>query len=250
MFSDCFLSQKSGAVEHVFGPLFHCFSRSFANWVGNVLNSVLPPRTFLEMLSFPLNLGTLTPFLKLSTTSTLCPLSTGWHSRSYWGIWIKSVFLLLLQQSHFLYLGNISKVLQWKLATLKDMLSQRGKTIPRDSIYKKMCFYDPVIPLLGIYLKKPETLIQKNIRTPVFTAALGQDLEAAQMPFSRWVDKKVVVHLHNRILLGYKKRKKEGNLALCDSKDGPGEHYAKWNKPVGERQVPYDFTHTWNLMNK
>ena len=29
-----------------------------------------------------------------------------------------------------------------------------------------------------------------------------------------------------------------------------GEHYAKWNKPVRERQIPYDFTHMWNLMNK
>ena len=25
--------------------------------------------------------------------------------------------------------------------------------------------------------------------------------------------------------------------------DGPGEHYAKWNKPVRDRQMPYDFTH-------
>lgn len=32
--------------------------------------------------------------------------------------------------------------------------------------------YDPAIPLLGIYLKKPETLFQKNICTPIFMAAL------------------------------------------------------------------------------
>ena len=32
--------------------------------------------------------------------------------------------------------------------------------------------YDPVIPLLGVYLKKPKTLIQKNISTPMFIAAL------------------------------------------------------------------------------
>ena len=32
--------------------------------------------------------------------------------------------------------------------------------------------YDPVIPLLGIHMKKPEILIQKNICTPVFIAAL------------------------------------------------------------------------------
>ena len=32
--------------------------------------------------------------------------------------------------------------------------------------------------------------------------------------------------------------------------DGPEEQYAKWNKPVRERQTPYDFTHVWSLMNK
>ena len=34
--------------------------------------------------------------------------------------------------------------------------------------------------------------------------------------------------------------KKEGNLTFCDSVHGPGEHYAKLNKPVRERQIPYD----------
>ena len=32
--------------------------------------------------------------------------------------------------------------------------------------------FDPVIPLLRIYLKEPKTLIQKNISTPVFIAAV------------------------------------------------------------------------------
>ena len=32
--------------------------------------------------------------------------------------------------------------------------------------------------------------------------------------------------------------------------DGPGEHYAKWNKSIRERQLPYDFTHMCNLKNK
>ena len=38
-----------------------------------------------------------------------------------------------------------------------------------------------------------------------------------------WI-KKAVIHLYNKILLSYKK---EGNLTLCDSVDGPGQHYAK-----------------------
>ena len=71
-------------------------------------------------------------------------------------------------------------------------------------------------------------------------------MEAAQVSITRWVDKTTMGHLQNAVLLG---RKKE-NVTLCDSMYRPGEHYAKWNKPVRERQVPYDFTHMCNLMNK
>ena len=44
----------------------------------------------------------------------------------------------------------------------------------------------------------------------------SQDLEAAQVPISRWVDKTTMGHLHSGVLLGFKKRKK-GNLTLCNS---------------------------------
>ena len=37
----------------------------------------------------------------------------------------------------------------------------------------------------------------------------SQDLEASQVSISKWVDKKGVVHLHNGILLGCKKKKKK-----------------------------------------
>ena len=33
----------------------------------------------------------------------------------------------------------------------------------------------------------------------------SQDMEAAQVPISRWVDNKAVLHLHNGILLSHKK---------------------------------------------
>ena len=36
---------------------------------------------------------------------------------------------------------------------------------------------------------------------------------------------------------------KKKKCTLFDSIDGPGEHYGMWNKPVRERQIPYDFTH-------
>ena len=32
--------------------------------------------------------------------------------------------------------------------------------------------------------------------------------------------------------------------------NGPGEYYAKRNKPVRKRQIPYYFTYMWNLVNK
>ena len=73
------------------------------------------------------------------------------------------------------------------------------------------------------------------------------NLETAQVPISRWADKKAVVQLCNEILLSLKK---EGNLIFCNSLGEPGEHYVKWNKPVREGQIPYDFAYMWNLMNK
>ena len=42
----------------------------------------------------------------------------------------------------------------------------------------------------------------------------------------------------------------EGTPILHDSMDGTGEHYAKWNKPGGKRQIPYDLTFNRNLINK
>ena len=61
------------------------------------------------------------------------------------------------------------------------------------------------------------------------------------------MDQKTMAHLHNAMLCS---RKKKGAPTLCDRMDGSGEHYAKWNKPRGEGQIPYDLTYKWNLINK
>ena len=50
--------------------------------------------------------------------------------------------------------------------------------------------------------------------------------------------------------LNLKKEEEEEKYTLFNSMNGPGEHNVKWNKPVRERQIPYDFTHLWNIMNK
>ena len=49
------------------------------------------------------------------------------------------------------------------------------------------------------------------------------------------MNQNTVVHLHNGILHS---RKKEGAPTLGNSMDGIGEHYAKWNKPGSEKQIP------------
>jgi len=46
------------------------------------------------------------------------------------------------------------------------------KTVWRFLKKLKMEIYDPGVPLLGIYRKKTKTLIQKDICSPIFIAAL------------------------------------------------------------------------------
>ena len=48
--------------------------------------------------------------------------------------------------------------------------------------------FDPVIPLLGIYPKGPKTLIQKNISTPMFIAALFTIAKKWKQPICPSVD--------------------------------------------------------------
>ena len=44
-------------------------------------------------------------------------------------------------------------------------------------------------------------------------------------------------------------RKRELLPTLLNNVDGLGEHYTKWNKTGGERQIPYDLIYKWNLIN-
>ena len=68
--------------------------------------------------------------------------------------------------------------------------------------------YDPVIPLLGIYLKKTDTLIGKNIKIPLFIAALFTIAKIWKqlVSITELVDKKAVVDLHSGILLSNNKK--------------------------------------------
>ena len=93
----------------------------------------------------------------------------------------------------------------------------------------KMSF-DLVFPLLGIYLKNPETSIEKNLCTPMFIAELFIIAKIWKQPkcplVDEWIKKenKTVVHLYNGIVHS---RRKEGNPTFCESVDGTREYYAK-----------------------
>ena len=41
----------------------------------------------------------------------------------------------------------------------------------------------------------------------------------------------------------YSTLKKGGNSSICDTMDEFQGHYAKWNKPVSERQILYNSTY-------
>ena len=87
--------------------------------------------------------------------------------------------------------------------------------------------FNPAIPLLGLYPKNPETPIQKNLCTPMFTAAQFTIAKCWKQPkcpsVNEWI-KKTEVHLHKGKL---RSRKKEGAPTHWDHIDGTGEHYAK-----------------------
>ena len=64
---------------------------------------------------------------------------------------------------------------------------------------------------------------------------------------SKWMEQTTMGRLHNGILFS---RKREGAPTLCNSMDGTGKHYSKRNRPVVERQIPYDLTFNRNLYSR
>ena len=62
----------------------------------------------------------------------------------------------------------------------------------------------------------------------------NQDMETTQKSIVRWMDKEVVVHICNEILLSHKK---EWNSAIWNNVDGSRKYYTYWNV----------VTYMWNL---
>ena len=87
--------------------------------------------------------------------------------------------------------------------------------------------YDPEILLLGIYPKKPKTLIQKKYCTSMFIAALFTIAKIWKQPkcpsVHQWIKQLWDIYT----MECYSAIKKEGNLTFCYSMDGHGEYYVK-----------------------
>ena len=97
--------------------------------------------------------------------------------------------------------------------------------------------YNPTIPLLGIYSKKPKNIISKTYMHPNVHSNIiynHQDMEAIEVFINRWMDKEAVVYICNLILLIHKK---EWNFDICNNMHGLRGYYAKWNKSDRERQI-------------
>ena len=88
----------------------------------------------------------------------------------------------------------------------------------------ELCF-DPAIPLLGLYLKNPETPIQKNVCTPMFIAAqftIAKCWKQSKCPsVNEWIKKLRYIYTTEY----YTEERRYPTF--CDSMHGTGEHYAK-----------------------
>ena len=82
-------------------------------------------------------------------------------------------------------------------------------------------------PSSGNISKEPKTLIQKNISTSMFIAALFTITKIQKQPKCPSVDERIKQLWNIYTMEYYLAMKKEENFTLCDSMDGPREHYAK-----------------------
>ena len=69
-------------------------------------------------------------------------------------------------------------------------------------------------------------------------------MEATQMTINRQMDKEIVVHIHNGILLSYKK---ECIWVSSNEVDEPRAHYTEWGTSEWEKQMLYTNAYMRNL---
>ena len=66
-----------------------------------------------------------------------------------------------------------------------------------------------------------------------------QKLERTQMSFSRWMDTKIVIHLHNGVLLSHQK---QWLKEILKKMDASREYHPEWDNTVTKEQTKYAVT--------
>ena len=93
-----------------------------------------------------------------------------------------------------------------------------------------------------------KNLIQKDIRIPMFIAALFTIAKTWKKPKYPLTDESIK-KMWYIYLSEYYCHKKEWNNSIYSNMDGPRDYHTKWSKPDRERQLSYDITYKWNLKN-
>ena len=106
--------------------------------------------------------------------------------------------------------------------------------------------YNPVIPLLGMYLDK--TFLEKDTCTCMFIVALFTIAKTWQQP--KDVHQQMTglgrcgIYIYTIYICGILlSHKKEQNNAICSNMDGTRDSHTEWSKSERERQIPYDITY-------
>ena len=110
---------------------------------------------------------------------------------------------------------------------MKQYLSDFYRIQDKQKLKLIFIYIHPAIPLLGLYLKSPETLIQKNLCTPMFIAAQFAIAKSWKRPKCPSVNKWIKNLWYICTIEFYTEERKKEAPTLHDSMDGTGEHYAK-----------------------
>ena len=93
--------------------------------------------------------------------------------------------------------------------------------------------HDPAIPVLRIHLKEMKTVSQRDIYTPMFTAALFTIAKIWKQPINdKWI-KKIYLYTHTHTYTYISAMRMKDILHM----DGLWRHYAKWNKSDKDKYI-------------
>ena len=137
--------------------------------------------------------------------SEKCKLKSQWHITSHQSEWLSSINQQTTSAGEDAVKRGTPVDCWWECRLVQPLWKAVWSCLKKWEVELP---YDPVILLLGIYPKKPQNTTLKEYMHPYVHCCIiynSQNLEAARVPTSRWVDNKAVVHPHNGTLPDIKK---------------------------------------------